>query len=279
VKSIRNALALTLAAISVAAGSVALAAPATAATTENGVCESGEFCYYYNSDEQGSMADLPAKVSDLGNNGSGGCYKFKTSGSGQGVCVKNNAASVQNRTGETVSVFYNSGYEGNTDTFNAGTSGNLNSLVKNENAAHRPALASGNDYPYRNSTPPAGTYVAEQWSFYKGECVSFAAWAVVSRTGRINFNNSYGGVHWGSAINWDNAARQVGIPVSTTPKVGTIAVRNSGSSGHVAYVTAVHSNGTFDVDEYNFSIGHGFDHRTNVSRGTATNQFDAFISF
>ena len=59
------------------------------------------------------------------------------------------------------------------------------------------------------------------------------------------------GVHWGNATNWDNAARAAGIPVYKTPKVGDIAVRDSGTWGHVAYVAKVNADGSFMVEEYN----------------------------
>ncbi|MEU4538029.1 hypothetical protein AB0G15_24565, partial [Streptosporangium sp. NPDC023825] len=42
---------------------LATAAPASAAG-RNGVCESGEFCYYFNSNNQGSVSDFTASVGD-----------------------------------------------------------------------------------------------------------------------------------------------------------------------------------------------------------------------
>lgn len=111
------------------------AAPAQAATARNGVCESGEFCYYYNSDNAGSVSDFSSSVPDLGAT-QPSCYDFKSSGNGQGVCVKNHAASVRNRTGGKVTVYFNSGYGGMSQTIASGADANLVSGLKNENASH-----------------------------------------------------------------------------------------------------------------------------------------------
>src|SRR3712207_5376176 len=40
-----------------------LAAPAQAAGARDGTCDSGEFCYYYNSNNLGSVADFSSSVS------------------------------------------------------------------------------------------------------------------------------------------------------------------------------------------------------------------------
>jgi surface antigen len=276
VKLFRKTVALALGTVAAGAFAVATSTPAAAQAT----CPSGDFCYYYDSSAYGygSMAAVPATVYDLGNNGSGVCYKFTTTGAGQGQCVKNNAAAVANATGHTETVFYNSDYGGNSQTVLNGWTVNLNGWVKNNNASNRPAVSSGNDYSYRNQVPPAGTYVADQWNFFKGECTSFAAWTVVTRRGRTDFQNSYHGVTFGNAGNWASAAASIGLPVSSTPAVGDIAVLTYPYGNHVAYVTGVNSNGTFNVDEYNWTYGHGFDQRT-ASVGTGSTQFNKFIKF
>ena len=72
IRSKRHALlALFAAAVMGVAAAVAGAAPAQAATARNGVCESGEFCLYYNSDTSGSVSDFAGSVSDYGS--STGC--------------------------------------------------------------------------------------------------------------------------------------------------------------------------------------------------------------
>ena len=111
------------------------AAPAHAATARNGACESGEFCYYYNSDEAGSVSDFTTSVANYGTDPAT-CYVFKGAGAGKGLCIKNNAASVWNRTSKPVYVYYNSNYGGASQKIAAGTKANLNSTLKNNDASH-----------------------------------------------------------------------------------------------------------------------------------------------
>ena len=66
------------------------------------------------------------------------------------------------------------------------------------------------------------------------------------------------------------------VPVDTTPAVGSIASRITGRSGHVAYVTAVHPDGSFDVNEANFVKPHTFGSRTNLRVGS---DFHYFLHF
>lgn len=272
------------AAAAMATGFAASAAtPAQAATPRNGVCETGEVCFYYNSNYAGSLSDFTADVANYGTDPAT-CYVFKSAGAGQGLCIKNEVASVRNLSGKAVKVFFNSSYGGTYQTIGANSAANLNATMKNNNASHQfvpttqPPTGGGypvkvgDDYPYRGATTGV-----DPWNFYKGQCTSFAAWTVNSRLG-LPFHNAYKGVHWGNAINWDNAARSAGIPVSGTPRVGDIAVRNSGTWGHVALVTKVNSNGTFEVDEYNHVKPDTYAHRTS-SIGAASNQFDQFIHF
>ncbi|WP_433330702.1 peptidase inhibitor family I36 protein [Spirillospora sp. CA-294931] len=112
-----------------------LASPASAAT-RNGVCETGEFCYYYNSNNKGSVSDFTGSIGDYGTK-QPSCYDFKSAGAGKGTCVKNHAASVWNRSGKTVRVYFNSNYGGRYQDFKAGAKGNLNSGLKNQNASHQ----------------------------------------------------------------------------------------------------------------------------------------------
>ena len=268
----------TLATIVLAAGTVLATAPMSgAATARNGVCEAGEFCYYYNSNHQGSVSDHKGSLGSYGTT-TPSCYTFKGPGNGRGLCIKNRAASVWNRTGQTVAVHYNSSYAGTKQTIAAGGKVNLNATLKNNNASHRVgASPSGytprDDYPYRGATSGI-----DRWNFYKGQCTSFAAWTVESRLGIKTYSNQWGGGRFGNAITWDNNARAVGVPVYTTPKAGDIAVRNSGTYGHVAFVTRVNADGSFEVDEYNHVRADSYSHRR-ATRGTGSHQFDRFIRF
>ncbi len=113
-----------------------------AAAARDGTCDSGEFCYYYNSNQAGSVSDFTDSLDDYGTT-QPTCYDFKGAGSGKGLCVKNNAASVWNRTSKTVRVYFNSNFAGATQDFAAGAKGNLNATLKNNNASHE--LVSGAD--------------------------------------------------------------------------------------------------------------------------------------
>lgn len=132
--------------VALVAGAVAAAPAAQAATGQNGVCETGEFCLYYNSDHAGSMVDLAAGRKDYGSGTD--CVKFLTTGSGKGQCVKNNTASVWNREGVVVTVFYKSNWSGAIDSIAAGDKVNLDSRLKNNNAGHVVGVVGNNTFEY-----------------------------------------------------------------------------------------------------------------------------------
>jgi hypothetical protein len=122
-----------LAATIALAGGLVATAPAASAAARNGVCESGEFCLYYNSGNAGSLVDLTGSQRDYGTGA--GCVAFVSGGSGQGQCVKNNTASVWNRTSTSVTVFYNSDFGGVFQRIASLGKGDLAASVKNNNAS------------------------------------------------------------------------------------------------------------------------------------------------
>src|SRR4029450_4738840 len=130
----RRAFGILAVVVSALAGATVVGSPAFAAARD-GHCDSGEFCYYFNSDQAGSVSDFTDSQDDYGTT-QPSCYEFKGAGNGEGVCVKNNAASVWNRTGKTVRVYFNSNYAGAHQDFAAGAKGNLNATLKNNNASH-----------------------------------------------------------------------------------------------------------------------------------------------
>ncbi|QFG22301.1 peptidase inhibitor family I36 protein [Actinomadura sp. WMMB 499] len=125
----------TTAAIALGGAAAVLAAPASAAA-RNGVCENGEFCYYYNSGNKGSVSDFTGSVANYGTE-QPSCYEYKGPGNGKGECIKNDAASAWNRSNKTVRVYYNSNYGGRYQDFKPGAKGNLNASMKNQNASHQ----------------------------------------------------------------------------------------------------------------------------------------------
>ena len=92
----------------------ALAAPAAHADPQDGRCEVGEFCLYFNSGQDGSMVDMSHGHTDYGSGAN--CIQSITAGAGRGRCVKNNAASGWNREDAAVTVFYKSNWKGAIDT-------------------------------------------------------------------------------------------------------------------------------------------------------------------
>lgn len=128
-----------------------------------------------------------------------------------------------------------------------------------------PALAVGDDYPYRAYT----NNVADRWGFTVRQCVSFVAWREAQSGHPVNNITQ----HWGSAVNWDNTARARGIWISSRPRVGAIAQWNAyersawyvhgsstangsisaGGYGHVAWVRYVYADGSALIEQYNMS--------------------------
>lgn len=131
-----------------ATASLAVIAPTAQAAARDGICQAGELCLYFNSDQAGSVSDFATSIADYGAT-QPDCYEFKSAGAGQDLCVKNAAASVWNRTSGNVTVF-NSSYGGASQTFGTGVMANLNATLKNQNASHR----------LGGTTPPSGSYGA-----------------------------------------------------------------------------------------------------------------------
>ncbi|MFC5755007.1 hypothetical protein, partial [Actinomadura rugatobispora] len=62
-------------------GTVFIPASPASAANRDGVCDNGEFCYYFNSDNQGSISDFTGSVADYGTT-QPSCYDFKGAGNG-----------------------------------------------------------------------------------------------------------------------------------------------------------------------------------------------------
>jgi surface antigen len=125
------------------------------------------------------------------------------------------------------------------------------------------ARTSPDSYPYAADT--SGD--SDEWGFTKRQCVSYVAWRL-AQVGRPIDNERD---HWGSALDWDDTAKRLGYGVSTRPSVGAVAQWNAGehsaywsgasassdgtfvagAAGHVAWVTAVYSDGSVQVAQYN----------------------------
>ena len=105
-------------------------------------------------------------------------------------------------------------------------------------------------YPPAPRCPLAGVAKkVDRWKMFTCNCTSYVAWALQVNGQRTDWFVP-GAM---DARNWPNVAWRAGIPSGGTPRIGAVAVwpRYSPPFGHVAYVTDVHSDGTFDVAEYN----------------------------
>lgn len=140
------------------------------------------------------------------------------------------------------------------------------------------SIAENDTYaPYWQKTNGSADGV-DPWNFYWGECVSYTAWHVRTQTDHKDFTNHWRGTKWGNAKEWAPAAETAGIPIDTTPAVGSVAVRLSGTWGHVAVVTKVHPDGKIDVAEYNHAARHVYGERHNLDWKN-DGSFDKFIHF
>ena len=213
--------------IAAAATMMATATPAFAASRD-GVCNTGEFCYYFNSGEAGSISDFTGSIADYGTT-QPSCYDFKGAGNGKGVCVKNNAASVWNRSSKTVRVYFNSGYAGAHQDFAPGAKGNLNATLKNQNASHEfltstvraaPPPAPATRTPARRPSPgPTATSAAPRSA--PAPATTSWAWPTAGRTAARTTPTRTG----------RRSPRRPSTPGVRTVPAGGLAFFKGGSSG------------------------------------------------
>jgi surface antigen len=86
--------------------------------------------------------------------------------------------------------------------------------------------------------------VADNWGEWNRECTSFVAWRLHSRNGfEMPFHDDASG--------WAADAQSRGYTVDTNPAVGSVAYWTGGN--HVAWVEAVHSPTSIDIEEFNLS--------------------------
>ena len=128
-------------------------------------------------------------------------------------------------------------------------------------------------YPYATRCPAAGAEdLVDRWGMYACNCTSYVAWALHANRQRTGWFVRGSMDAW----NWPNVARRKGLRVDSTPRVGAVAVwpKLARPFGHVAYVTRLHDDGTFDVAEYNRpgdrSHRFRFDIRTHAKREGAS---------
>ncbi|MFZ0158347.1 MAG: peptidase inhibitor family I36 protein [Kineosporiaceae bacterium] len=131
------------------------------AAARDGNCDTGEFCYYYDNGTTGSASDFTASLANYGTI-QPSCYEFRGAGNGKGLCIKNRAASVWNRAGQTVRVYFNSNYAGAYQDIAPGVRTDLNATLRKENASHAfLATPAAPPAPPAVPTPPAPAPPAE----------------------------------------------------------------------------------------------------------------------
>lgn len=130
-------------------------------------------------------------------------------------------------------------------------------------------------YPSNLANSDYNNPVVDPWGMYSRQCVSYTAWKVYQKNGRM----PYWGGH-GNANQWPGNARAAGIVTSQTPRAGSVGVIMAGAYGHVVWVESVNANGTINISQYNYwnAGGSGWGHYSemyNVSPGA----YDVYIYF
>ena len=104
-------------------------------------------------------------------------------------------------------------------------------------------------YPYAKYCPNGIDSFVDRWGMYVCECVSYTAWKVEQNYG---ITLRWGGR--GNAKQWPANARSAGYRVTSTPRVGAVAIRQAGRYGHAAWVEWT-DGATVKVSQYNWTRG------------------------
>lgn len=119
----------------------------------------------------------------------------------------------------------------------------------------------GDDYPWPDalSRPQGGGL--SPLNYYYRECVDFVAWRLNRDAGstKAPFRWVWSNLAQGSAYSWKNAWISRGWDHGTKPRAGAVAWFPGGN--HVAYVSGILSDGSVALEEYNYSVDHGYSQR------------------
>lgn len=151
------------------------------------------------------------------------------------------------------------------------------SKLRQEQAAYNARFTGGGGYAAGSGPACGGSYpgkwcnipmdvVTDDWGMFNRECVSYTAWKVHADylAGRNSRDMPYwGGI--GNAYQWDDNARNAGIPVNSTPAAGAIAQTDAGPYGHVMYVESVNGNGTINISQYNVDFSGTYSYVSGIS--------------
>jgi len=166
--------------------------------------------------------------------------------------------------------------------------------LREEQAAYFASLSASSSVQLVAGDPNKGGYpshlansnyynpTVDNWGMYSRQCVSYTAWKVHQAYENMPYWGgignawqwAYSGYHSGgnkvsyNSGNWHTANSQTyGVPSGSTPKKGSVAVRNANPSGgdpwgHTAWVEEVYGNGTIRISQYNWynAGGSGWGH-------------------
>jgi surface antigen len=118
----------------------------------------------------------------------------------------------------------------------------LEACTSASHSCTRPGYNGIDNWGFHNSSSIRGGF--------KHNCTAYAAWQA-SQLGA-----SHPGVNLGNANTWAARASSVGIPVTTNPVVGSVAVREVGYYGHVAVVEAIDGDSIW-ISEDNYDANNG----------------------
>ena len=214
---------------------VTISAPAQAATLRNGVCESGEFCYAYNSNFAGSISDHGAKLASYGAT-KPSCYTFRTPGkAGYGQCIKNNAASVWNRTSKTIRVYYNSNYSGKYVDVAAGVKKNLyGTALYNQNASHGPKPVVPTTCKTYGAVAGKSCSAAVTWAKGQANNATYDWYNWCDRFVRSAYEQRItSSGHASAKAHWSAIPSSIKFPGNRSVPAGGLAFFDGGTYGHV----------------------------------------------
>ena len=113
-------------------------------------------------------------------------------------------------------------------------------------------------YPYKNETY---FYAADEWGYYKRQCVSYVAWHLAADNASRGAGNS-GFAYLGDARNWWSQGKRVAS--NDVRRGDVIVLLGTSYYGHVMYVEGV-NNGIISFTDYN-----GYGGKLSPGAGTVT---------
>lgn len=130
------------------------------------------------------------------------------------------------------------------------------------------AVTLGDDYPWPGELTDSQGGGLSPLRYYYRECVDFVAWRLYRDAGRTSapFSFSWGQLLAGDGNDWKSYWASKGWASGTVPQVGSVAY--FAGANHVAYVTAIATDGGVVLEEYNMGGSHGYGQRI-IDAGSA----------